>query len=160
MGAHQLFFTRAWQINPEFVKRSFVQLYAQEPQNISRICDIAQEVKILPQLLKLRPYAFALELAALSSRREFLNLAKWLDEMIDEGGADFFRQCLEFLHSKAAQELNAMEIQRANKSEISERPPFVALKITTVVTFIRTLVAFRQNNEYLPLENPLMLVPR
>ena len=114
---------------------------------MSRICDIAQEVKIFPQLLRLRPYTFALELAALASRREFLNLAKWLDEMIEAGGPEFFRQCLEFLHTKASQELQAMELNRANK----DRPQFVGLKITTVVTFLRTLVAYRQNNEYRPI---------
>jgi CCR4-NOT transcription complex subunit 1 len=84
-----------------------------------------------------------LELAALASRREFLNLAKWLDEMIEASGTDFFRQCLEFLHGKAQQEIAAMELTRAGK----ERPMFVGLKITTVVTFLRTLVAYRQNNE-------------
>ena len=67
--------------------------------------------------------------------------------MIEAGGPDFFRQCLEFLHTKASQELQAVELSRANK----ERPPFVGLKITTVVTFLRTLVAYRQNNEYAPL---------
>src|SRR5271154_3955592 len=145
-GAHQLFFTREYQINPTFVTKLFLQYFNQDPQTVSRICDIAQEVKILPQLLRLRPYTFALELAALASRREFLNLAKWLDEMIEAGGPDFFRQCLEFLHTKASQELQAMELNRANK----DRPQFVGLKITTVVTFLRTLVAYRQNNEYRP----------
>lgn len=66
--------------------------------------------------------------------------------MIEAGGAEFYRQSLEFLHGKASQELTAMEMTRANK----ERPLFVGLKITTVVTFLRTLVAFRQNNEYTP----------
>jgi len=144
-GAHQLFFTRVYQINPTFVTKMFLQYFATDPHCISRICDIAQEIKILPQLLRLRPYSFALELAALASRREFLNLAKWLDEMIEAGGAEFYRNCLEFLHNKATQELTAMELSRANK----ERPLFVGLKITTVVTLLRTLAAFRQNNEYL-----------
>jgi len=102
-----------------------------------------QEVKILPQMLRLRPYAFALELAALASRREFLNLAKWLDEMIETGGTEFFKESVNFLNQKAVQELQAMELVRAGK----ERPQFVGLKITTVVTFLRTLVAYLQNNE-------------
>jgi len=144
-GAHQLFFTRAYQINPTFVTKVFLQLFNADSATISRICDIAQETKILPQLLRLRPYSFAIELAALTSRREFLNLAKWLDEMLEAGGPEFFRQCLEFLHTKASQELAAMELNRANR----ERPQFIGLKITTVVTFLRTLVAYRQNNEYL-----------
>jgi CCR4-NOT transcription complex subunit 1 len=144
-GAHQLFFTREYQLNPSYVVKSFLQLFAADPHCIPRICDIAQEVKILPQLLRLRPYSFTLELAALASRREFLNLAKWLDEMIETGGPEFFRQCMEFLHSKASQELTAMELVRGNK----ERPQFVTLKITTVVTFLRALVAYRQNHEYI-----------
>jgi CCR4-NOT transcription complex subunit 1 len=143
-GAHQLFFTRQYQLNPTYVVKAFLQLFAADPHCIPRICDIAQEVKVLPQLLRLRPYSFTLELAALASRREFLNLAKWLDEMIDIGGPEFFRQCMEFLHTKASQELTAMELVRGNK----ERPQFVTLKITTVVTFLRALVAYRQNHEY------------
>jgi len=79
----------------------------------------------------------------LASRREFLNLAKFLDENIEGGGPDYFRHCLEFLHNKAAQELHAVELSRAGK----ERPQFVGLKITTVVTCLRTLVAYRQNND-------------
>jgi CCR4-NOT transcription complex subunit 1 len=94
-------------------------------------------------MLRLRPHAFALELAALASRREFLNLAKWLDEMIETGGTEFFKECLNFLSQKAQQELQAVEMNRANK----ERPQFVGLKITTVVTFLRTLTAYRQDNE-------------
>jgi CCR4-NOT transcription complex subunit 1 len=100
-------------------------------------------VKILPQLLRLRPHTFALELAALASRREFLNLAKWLDEMIENGGKEFYREAVQFLTNKASQELQAMEMSRASK----ERPQFVSLKITTVVTFLRTLVAYRQDPE-------------
>ena len=142
-GAHQLFFTREYQINPTFITKTFLQFFAADPNCISRICDIVQEVKILPQMLRLRPYAFALELAALASRREFLNLAKWLDEMIDTGGTEFFKESVNFLNQKAVQELQAMELVRAGK----ERPQFVGLKITTVVTFLRTLVAYLQNNE-------------
>ena len=64
--------------------------------------------------------------------------------MIDAGGKEFYREALLFLTNKASQELTAMEMSRANK----ERPQFVSLKITTVVTFLRTLVAYRQDNEY------------
>ena len=67
-----------------------------------------------------------------------------MDETIEANGPDFFRACLEFLHTKASQELQAMELNRANK----DRPQFVGLKITTVVTFLRNLVAYRQNHEY------------
>jgi CCR4-NOT transcription complex subunit 1 len=120
-----------------------LQCFQNEPHSVSRICDIAQEVKILRSLLRLKPWTFALELAALASRREFLNLAMWLDEMLEANGAEFFRQSMEFLHNKASMELTAMEMILQNK----ERPQFVGLKITTVVTFLRTLVAFRQHNE-------------
>jgi len=72
-----------------------------------------------------------------------LNLAKWLDEMIETGGKEFYREAVMFLTNKASQELQAMEMSRASK----ERPQFISLKITTVVTFLRTLVAYRQDTE-------------
>ncbi len=39
-----------------------------------------QELKALTDVLEATPFAFALELAALAARREYLNLEKWLQE--------------------------------------------------------------------------------
>lgn len=41
-----------------------------------------QELKALTDVLEATPFAFALELAALAARREYLNLEKWLQERL------------------------------------------------------------------------------
>lgn len=41
-----------------------------------------QELKALTSVLEATPFAFALELAALAARREYLNLEKWLQERV------------------------------------------------------------------------------
>lgn len=42
--------------------------------NATRIVDIAQDLKAVDQVLKLRPFVLGLDLAALASRREYSNL--------------------------------------------------------------------------------------
>jgi hypothetical protein len=41
-----------------------------------------QDLKALTEVLEASPFAFALELAALAARREYLNLEKWLQERV------------------------------------------------------------------------------
>ncbi|EJD53330.1 hypothetical protein AURDEDRAFT_157904 [Auricularia subglabra TFB-10046 SS5] len=56
----------------------------ENPLNITRILDVAQDLKILDALLDVRPFIFALDVAALASRREYLNLDKWLADNITQ----------------------------------------------------------------------------
>ena len=50
-------------------------------------------------------YLFTIDLAALASRREYLNLEKWLQEKINEHGDEFIRDCMEFLKQKITLEV-------------------------------------------------------
>jgi CCR4-NOT transcription complex subunit 1 len=45
--------------------------------------------------LEIRPFAFAIDLAALASRREYLNLEKWLQDRINERQLEFVQVWLE-----------------------------------------------------------------
>ena len=56
--------------------------YASEPTSIIRILNAVQELKILTSVLDCKDYLFALDLAALASRREFLNLELWLSSKL------------------------------------------------------------------------------
>lgn len=53
---------------------------------LSRILDIAQDLKALLLLLSTQQYNFMIDLACLASRREYLKLEKWMTDKIREIG--------------------------------------------------------------------------
>ncbi|KAJ7582498.1 Not1-domain-containing protein [Mycena floridula] len=97
---HQLVFMRIWQIKPKYLTDAFRDFYQEDPLNITRILDVAQDLKILESLLDVRPFGFALDVAALASRREYLNLDKWLSDNVANHGAEFLHDVIEFLEEK------------------------------------------------------------
>lgn len=99
---HQLVFHKLWQIDQEIVLTLFKEYYADSELNISRIVDIAQELHILPRVLDLRPWRLALDAAALASRREHLQLDRWLDSCIETHGAPFIKEIMNFVGSKVS----------------------------------------------------------
>ncbi|KAJ3775594.1 Not1-domain-containing protein [Lentinula raphanica] len=101
---HQLVFMRIWQIQPTYLTDAFRDFYEENPLNITRILDVAQDLKILEALLEVRPFGFALDVAALASRREYLNLDKWLTDNVTNHGAEFLHAVLMFLEDKMQNE--------------------------------------------------------
>ncbi|KAI3647748.1 hypothetical protein MP228_007969 [Amoeboaphelidium protococcarum] len=75
-----------WNLKPQLVVDLMVDLYTQDSMILSRVLDIVQEIKALPQLLEVvqadnvQPgrIQFKIELAIMASRREYLNLEKWV----------------------------------------------------------------------------------
>ena len=53
---------------------------------LSRILDVAQDLKALSMLLNISQFTFVVDLACLASRREYLKLDKWLTDKIREHG--------------------------------------------------------------------------
>ncbi|KAJ3720449.1 hypothetical protein C8R42DRAFT_583055, partial [Lentinula raphanica] len=101
---HQLVFMRIWQIQPTYLTDAFRDFYEENPLNITCILDVAQDLKILEALLELRPLSFALDVAALASRREYLNLDKWLTDNVTNHGAEFLHSVLMYLEDKMQNE--------------------------------------------------------
>ncbi|KAF9001961.1 Not1-domain-containing protein [Cyathus striatus] len=101
---HQLVFMRIWQIEPSYLTDAFRDFYDENPLNITRILDVAQDLKILEALLEVRPFTFALDVAALASRREYLNLDKWLADHVASNGSEFLRSVIHFLEQKMESE--------------------------------------------------------
>ncbi|PWN20718.1 Not1-domain-containing protein [Microstroma glucosiphilum] len=137
---HQLVFYIAYQTNRNFILQALVRSYLANPGHITRIVDIAQDLKALPELLEVRaepqkPFAFALEVAALASRREVLNADLWIDRMILEHRATFMRATLDFLGEKLREELALQE------QDPSQQQPqnFVAPSVQVVATFLRRM---------------------
>ncbi|KAF8510218.1 Not1-domain-containing protein [Hysterangium stoloniferum] len=130
---HQLVFMRIWQIDPSYLTHSFRDYYNDSPLNITRILDVAQDLKILDALLDVRPFTFALDVAALASRREYLNLDKWLLDNISNHGADFLRSVIDFLEFKTSSE------KTARISVPPEDSKTMALNPQTIAIFLRIL---------------------
>ncbi|KAK3085676.1 hypothetical protein FSP39_006989 [Pinctada imbricata] len=70
---------------------------------LSRILDVAQDLKALSMLLNATPFAFVIDLACLASRREYLKLDKWLSDKIREHGEPFIQTCVNFLKRRCPQ---------------------------------------------------------
>ncbi|KAI0057116.1 Not1-domain-containing protein [Artomyces pyxidatus] len=130
---HQLVFMRIWQIQPTYLTNAFRDFYEESPLNITRILDVAQDLKILDALLDVRPFAFALDVAALASRREYLNLDKWLADNVTAHGADFLHAVIAFLDAK-------MESEKASRiSDPSVESRTMTLNPLTITIFLRVL---------------------
>ena len=71
-----------------------------EHSRLSRILDVAQDLKALSMMLNGQPFPFVIDLAILASRREYLNLEKWLGDKIREHGEIFIAATVKFLQRK------------------------------------------------------------
>ncbi|KAG9318169.1 Not1-domain-containing protein [Chiua virens] len=141
---HQLVFMRLWQIDPAYLLSAFRDFYEESPLNITRILDVAQDLKILENLLDSHPFTFALDVAALASRREYLNLDKWLADNVTTHGAEFLRSMIHFLEIKMESE----KVSRMSDPAVDGRT--MPLNPQTIAIFLRTL---RNNSAKMPRED-------
>jgi CCR4-NOT transcription complex subunit 1 len=130
---HQLVFMRIWQIRPAYLTNAFAAFYKESPLNITRILDVAQDLKILDALLDVKPFDFALDVAALASRREYLNLDKWLADNVATHGAEFLHAVIEFLDAKMESE----KTTRISDPAVESRT--MTLNPLTITIFLRVL---------------------
>ncbi|KAF7440940.1 hypothetical protein PC9H_001289 [Pleurotus ostreatus] len=130
---HQLVFMRMWQIEPTYLTDAFRDFYDENPLNISRILDVAQDLKILDSLLEVRPFTFALDVAALASRREYLNLDKWLADNAANHGGEFLHSVIVFLDQKMESE----KVSRISVPPIENRT--MTLSPSTITIILRML---------------------
>uniref|UniRef100_UPI00358E5F7C CCR4-NOT transcription complex subunit 1-like isoform X3 n=1 Tax=Myxine glutinosa TaxID=7769 RepID=UPI00358E5F7C len=75
----------------------YMRVEQYDQTRLSRILDVAQDLKALSMLLNATPFAFVIDLAVLASRREYLKLDKWLTDKIREHGEPFIQACVSFL---------------------------------------------------------------
>lgn len=102
---------------------------------LSRILDVAQDLKALSTLLNARSFLFVIDLACLASRREYLKLEKWLSDKIREHGESFIQAILKCLQRRCPQVTNA-------KIPDDQLPPKQAqLPPETVTTMLSCLQA-------------------
>lgn len=68
-----------------------------DQSRLSRILDLAQDLKALSLLLNAQSFAFVIDLACLASRRGYLKLEKWLTDKIRDHDEPFITAVLKFL---------------------------------------------------------------
>ncbi|KAK4802906.1 hypothetical protein SAY86_001109 [Trapa natans] len=86
-----------WRVNPTLVLKGYADAVSLDPDFITRILDICQELKILSSVLEMIPSSIGLRLAALASRNEHIDLETWLNTNFLVYKHSFFEECLEFL---------------------------------------------------------------
>ena len=87
----------------------------------------------MDSLLEVRPFTFALDVAALASRREYLNLDKWLSDQVAAHGADFLHGVVAFLDMK-------MESEKISRISVPQvEPRTMPLNPQTIAIFLRFL---------------------
>ncbi|XP_020538535.1 CCR4-NOT transcription complex subunit 1 isoform X2 [Jatropha curcas] len=101
-----------WHVNPSLVVRGFVDAHNMEPDCMTKILDICQELKILSAVLDTIPSPFGIRLAALASRQELVDLEKWLTTNLITYKDFFFEECLKFLK----------EVQLGGSQDFSTKP--------------------------------------
>lgn len=124
---------RIWARNPNILLFCMVEMHRRDSSCLSRLLDVAQELKILNVILDAKPYAFTIDLACLASRRQNLNLEKWFLESLKEKGELFLRSSIEFLADKAS-------ILASRSRQGSGNPPSGILVSNDVLSmFVRLL---------------------
>lgn len=89
--------------------------------------------KILESLLEVRPFTFALDVAALASRREYLNLDKWLADNVSNYGVEFLSSLIRFLEQKMDNEKTCRLSDPAGESRT------MSLNPSTITIMLRVL---------------------
>ncbi|WWD18096.1 hypothetical protein CI109_102544 [Kwoniella shandongensis] len=105
MTSSSLVFHQMWQINPDNLLSVLLEFYHEDEDNLGRIVEIAQDVKILDKLLTVDDVAFTLDVASLASNKELLNLEQWLADAIEVKGEDFLEAVFEFIEHKVRLEM-------------------------------------------------------
>ncbi|KAI4354776.1 hypothetical protein L6164_003615 [Bauhinia variegata] len=86
-----------WNVNPNLVLRGVIDSQNNDLDCITRILDIFQELKILLSVLEMIPFFSSIRLATIASRKEFIDLEKWLSSNLATYKDAFFEECLRFL---------------------------------------------------------------
>lgn len=97
----------AWHLNNIKIKSIMMHAIAEwyirgdhDQTRLSRILDVAQDLKALSTLLNAQSFPFVIDLACLASRREYLKLDKWLTDKIRDHGEAFVAACVKFLQRR------------------------------------------------------------
>jgi len=148
----------AWHANNVKIKTIIMHAMAEwyirgdhDQTRLSRILDVAQDLKALSALLNAQSFPFVIDLACLASRREYLKLEKWLTDKIRDHGEIFVTACVKFLQRRCPQIMGTGIKEDPTIPKASQLPQetlttilvslqgctgYVALKIYTVYRYL------------------------
>ncbi|XP_013184897.1 CCR4-NOT transcription complex subunit 1 isoform X2 [Amyelois transitella] len=89
-----------------------------DQSKLSRILDVAQDLKALSLLLNVQSFPFVIDLACLASRREYLKLDKWLTDKIRDHGETFVSAMVKFLQRRCPQLLGKPDEQLPKAAQL------------------------------------------
>ncbi|KAF7224984.1 transcript variant X6 [Nothobranchius furzeri] len=122
----------------QLIMHSMAEWYMRGEQydqaKLSRILDVAQDLKSLSMLLNGTPFAFVIDLAALASRREYLKLDKWLTDKIREHGEPFIQACVTFLKRRCPSIMGGLAPDK-DQPKSAQLPPET---LTTMLTCLKS----------------------
>ncbi|KAL1130932.1 hypothetical protein AAG570_012173 [Ranatra chinensis] len=102
---HQAWHTQNLAVK-QIIMHSMAEWYLRgdnDQTRLSRILDVAQDLKALSLLLNAQSFPFVIDLACLASRRGYLKLEKWLTDKIREHEEPFITAVLKFLQKRVPQ---------------------------------------------------------
>ncbi|PWY99362.1 Not1-domain-containing protein [Testicularia cyperi] len=126
-----LVFYRIWRTNRDHLLSAFRSFYLDSQLNLTKIAEVTQSLGIVEEVVDAQPFAFALDLAAVSAPTKAIDLDAWLQDKIDRHGSDFIRAVLEFLDVKAKDDLA--------KPDPHAEQNFVPLTVHSVASFLKAL---------------------
>ena len=93
---------KVWADRPVVVMHGMVAWFKADPSNLrlTRVFDVAQDIKAISTLLEAGDAAFVLELAVMASHRGFLNVEKWLSDQLNKQPRPYAEACLRFLERR------------------------------------------------------------
>lgn len=103
-----------------------------DQSKLSRILDVAQDLKALSLLLNVQSFPFVIDLACLASRREYLKLDKWFTDKIRDHGETFVSAMVKFLQRRTPQMIGG-------KMPEEQLPKAAQLPGETVTTMLQCL---------------------
>lgn len=106
-----------------------------DQSKLSRILDVAQDLKALSLLLNVQSFPFVIDLACLASRREYLKLDKWLTDKIRDHGETFVSAMVKFLQRRCPQVLGKAPEEQLPKA--AQLPPET---ITTMLACLQLCI--------------------
>lgn len=128
---------QAWSIDCTIVLAAFQETYTRDPALLPQILELVQELKALRLVLDTCALSnFAIDLAALASLGDFLNLSKWLAEMVEKFGDQFTSKAIAFLKERIIQQQQLPSVISNPGAKPAEQPKFVILTYEAVQVFM------------------------
>ncbi|XP_068649486.1 uncharacterized protein [Aristolochia californica] len=126
-----------WSVNPYLVVHGFVDIQSVDSDNLSKVLDICQELKILPSVLDMTPFTFSIKLVALASKKDQINLEKWLNENLTTYKDSFFEGCVKFL-----KEISFYASNDGSTNSIQQSGAPISADAELTSTFFKVLQAY------------------